>query len=64
MAETFIDKTVKFLQNTEPGSKPLLNSNSNTCEVYSSPVVLILWVILKVIFEDKIVKMSENNINF
>ena len=63
MAETFIDKTVNFLQNTEPGSKPLLNSKSNTCKLYSSSLVLILSVIFKVIFEDKIVNMPENNLN-
>ena len=64
MAEASIDKIVKFLQITEPGSKPLLNPNSNTREVYCSSIVLILSVILKVIFEDKIVKMPENNMNF
>ena len=63
MAETFIDKTVNFLQNTEPGSKQLLNSRSNTCKLYSSPLVLILSVIFKIIFEDKIVNMPENNLN-
>ena len=63
MAETFIDKTVNFLQNTEPGSKPLLNSKSNTCKLYSSLLVLILSVIFKVIFEDKIVNMPENKMN-
>ena len=64
MAEGSIDKTVKFLQITEPLSKLLLNSNSNTCKLYSSPLVLILSVIFKVIFEDKIVNMPENNMNF
>ena len=39
MAEA-IDKTVNFLQVTEPGSKPLENSNSITYEVYSSPIIL------------------------
>ena len=63
MAETSIDKTVDFLQNTEPGSKPLLNSKSNTCKPYSSSLVLILSVIFKVIFEDKIVNMPKNNLN-
>ena len=64
MAEGSIDKTVKFLQITEPLSKPLLNSNFNTCEVNCSSIVLILSVIFKVIFEVKIVKMPENNMNF
>ena len=49
---------------SDPQQKPLLNSDSNTYEVYSSPIDLILSVIFQDIFEVKIVNMPENTVNF